>query len=224
MSSLSQGDGDVSLQIAIDGPAASGKGTLAKTLAMALGYDYLDTGTLYRAVAKLAADANLVHPDGSFTETDIVEIARNLTLPLGNSDGLRTSEIAQIASKIASNIAVREALIDKQRQFAKTPPNGKGAVLDGRDIGTVILPDADLKLYIDADVEVRAKRRFLELSAKDETISQAQILADLIERDTRDKTRKTAPLIPAPDAQIIDTSEMSAQEVLEIAVNLVKRL
>ena len=214
----------MSLQIAIDGPAASGKGTLAKTLAMALGYDYLDTGTLYRAVAKLAADAGLVHSDGSFAETDIVEIARNLTLPLENSDGLRTSEIAQIASKIASNIAVREALIDKQRQFAKTPPNAKGAVLDGRDIGTVILPDADVKLYIDADVEVRAKRRYLELSAKDETISQAQILSDLIERDTRDKTRKTAPLIPAPDAQIIDTSQMSAQEVLEIAVNLVKRL
>ena len=120
--------------------------------------------------------------------------------------------------------AAREALVAKQRDFANNPPSGKGAVLDGRDIGSVILPNADLKLYIDADIKVRAKRRFLELSAKDDTVTLAEILADLTERDARDKTRKTAPLKPADDAIFIDSSEMSAQEVLQDALKHVKSL
>ena len=222
----------MSFKIAIDGPAASGKGTLAKTLAMALSYDYLDTGTLYRAVArdvlaaKISLDANPDNgPDnGADKQNEIVAIAQNLALPISNDDSLRTSEVAQIASKIAVLTAVRDALFEKQRDFANSPPSGKGAVLDGRDIGSVILPDADVKFYIDAALDVRAKRRFLELSATDDTITQAQILADLTQRDARDKTRTTAPLKPADDAIIIDTSELSAQDVLQLALNHVKSL
>lgn len=204
----------MSFKIAVDGPAASGKGTLAKTLAMALSYDYLDTGSLYRAVARDVLEAGISYDKIADALDEIVTIAHNLTLPIDNDDSLRTSEIAQIASKIAVLTQVREALVDKQRDFASHPPTGHGAILDGRDIGSVILPDADVKLYIDADINVRAKRRFLELSAKDETITQAQILADLTERDARDKTRITAPLKPADDAVLIDTTELSAQEVL----------
>ena len=218
----------MSFKIAIDGPAASGKGTLAKTLAMALSYDYLDTGTLYRAVARdvLAAKISLdaSSDDWADKQNAIVAIAQNLTLPVSNDDSLRTSEVAQIASKIAVLTAVRDALFEKQRDFANSPPSGKGAVLDGRDIGSVILPDADVKFYIDAALDVRAKRRFLELSATDDTITQAQILADLTQRDARDKTRTTAPLKPADDAIIIDTSELSAQDVLQLALNHVKSL
>ena len=214
----------MTMKIAIDGPAASGKGTLAKTLAMALSFDYLDTGTLYRAVGRAVIDAAIPVDMIADHIDEITDIARNLALPIVNDDSLRTSQIATIASKIASIPAIREALIDTQIRFANQPPSGKGAVLDGRDIGTVILPDADLKLYIDADVEVRARRRTLELSATDESVTHAQILADLIERDARDKARDTAPLTIAQDAHVIDTSQLNAQEVLEQALNLVKRL
>ena len=211
-------------KIAVDGPAASGKGTLAKTLAMALSFDYLDTGTLYRAVARDVLAAKISPDDIDNQQDDIVAIAHNLSLPITNDESLRTSEVAQIASKIAVLTGVRDALFEKQRSFANTPPSGKGAILDGRDIGSVILPDADLKFYIDAALDVRAKRRFLELSAKDDTITLAQILADLTERDARDKTRTTAPLKPADDAIVIDTSELSAQDVLQLALNHVKSL
>ena len=215
----------MSFKIAVDGPAASGKGTLAKTLAMALSYDYLDTGSLYRAVARDVLAAGISYEKIADALDEIVAIAQNLTLPIENDASLRTSEIAQIASKIAVLTEVRDALVDKQRDFASHPPTGHGAILDGRDIGSVILPDADVKLYIDADIHVRAKRRFLELSAKDETITQAQILADLTERDARDKTRITAPLRPADDAVIIDTTELSAQEVLQEVLEVtLKRL
>lgn len=214
----------MTMKIAIDGPAASGKGTLAKTLAMALSFDYLDTGTLYRAVGRAVIEAAIPADEIENHIDEITMIARNLVLPIDNDDSLRTSQIADIASKIASLPAIRDALIDTQIRFANQPPSGKGAVLDGRDIGTVILPDADLKLYIDADVEVRARRRTLELSATDESVTHAQILADLIARDARDKARDTAPLTIAADAHVIDTSQMNAQEVLEQALNLVKRL
>ena len=214
----------MSVTIAIDGPAASGKGTLAKTLAMALSFDYLDTGSLYRAVARDVQSAGIPLDDSDASHDKIVEIAKALILPVVNDASLRTSEIAQIASKIAVLPAAREALVAKQRDFANNPPSGKGAVLDGRDIGSVILPNADLKLYIDADIKVRAKRRFLELSAKDDTVTLAEILADLTERDARDKTRETAPLKPADDAIFIDSSEMSAQDVLQDALKHVKSL
>lgn len=214
----------MSVKIAIDGPAASGKGTLAKTLAMALTFDYLDTGTLYRAVALHALEAGFDRDITDETHQALAKIARDLVLPITNDSALRTPAIAQMASKMAVIPEVREALVETQRRFAANPPSGKGAVLDGRDIGTVILPDASLKLYIDANIEVRAQRRFLELSVKDDSISKAQVLADLTERDARDKSRDTAPLKPAEDAYLIDTSEKTAEEVLTIALDLAKRL
>lgn len=214
----------MSMMIAVDGPAASGKGTLARTLAMALSFDYLDTGSIYRAVARDVLRAGIVIDDSEACENAIVTMAQNLTLPIVNDAELRTSEIAAVASKIAVLTRVRDALIDKQRDFAHNPPSRKGAILDGRDIGSVILPDAPLKLYIDAEIAIRAKRRFLELSATDDTITQAQVLADLTERDARDKTRITAPLKPADDAVIIDSSELSAEEVLQLAIKHVKSL
>jgi len=214
----------MSFTIAVDGPAASGKGTLAKTLAMALEYDYLDTGSLYRAVARDVKAAGIALNTNDDFIAAVTQIAQDLTLPVVNDASLRTSEIAMIASKIAVITAVRDALVHKQRDFAQNPPSGKGAILDGRDIGSVILPNADVKLYIEADISVRATRRFLELSATDETITQAEILADLTERDARDKTRETAPLKPADDATIIDTTKMTAAEVLSAALKHVKRL
>ena len=211
------------MKIAIDGPAASGKGTLARTLAMKLSFDYLDTGTLYRAVARDALAQKIEISDESQSIQQLVEIANALDLPISQDETLRSPEVAQAASKIASLAEVREALVEKQRDFAQNPPSGKGAVLDGRDIGTVILPDADRKFYIDADIEVRAKRRHLELSASGTEISYAEVLADLIERDARDKNRTTAPMIAAKDAIFIDTSQRNAEEVLQQTLSFIER-
>ena len=211
------------MKIAIDGPAASGKGTLARTLAMKLSFDYLDTGTLYRAVAKDALAQQLDISDENQSIQQLVKIAKALRLPISQDETLRSPEVAQAASKIASLADVREALVEKQRDFAQNPPSGKGAVLDGRDIGTVILPDADRKFYIDADIEVRAKRRHLELTASGTEISYAEVLADLVERDARDKNRTTAPMIAAKDAIFIDTSQRNAEEVLQQTLSFIER-
>jgi len=211
------------MKIAIDGPAASGKGTLARTLAMKLSFDYLDTGTLYRAVAKDALAQQLEISDENQSIQQLVKIAKALRLPISQDETLRSPEVAQAASKIASLADVREALVEKQRDFAQNPPSGKGAVLDGRDIGTVILPDADRKFYIDADIEVRAKRRHLELTASGTEISYAEVLADLVERDARDKNRTTAPMIAAKDAIFIDTSQRNAEEVLQQTLSFIER-
>ena len=211
------------MKIAIDGPAASGKGTLARTLAMKLSFDYLDTGTLYRAVAREALAQTLPISEENQSIQQLVELCHLLDLPIANDESLRSSQVAQAASKIASLADVRTALVEKQRDFAQNPPSGKGAVLDGRDIGTVILPDADIKFYIDADIEVRAKRRHLELQATGAEISHAEVLADLIERDARDKNRTAAPLIAAKDAIFIDTSQKNAEEVLQLTLSYINR-
>lgn len=210
------------MKIAIDGPAASGKGTLARTLAMALSFDYLDTGTLYRAVARDALTMGLTNPENTSQKAQIITLAEDLQLPVKNDESLRNAAVSDLASQIASISEVRDALIHKQRDFAANPPSGKGAILDGRDIGTVILPDADLKFFIDADIEVRAKRRFLEMSVKDENLSFAQVLADLSERDARDKNRTTAPLIAAKDAISVDTTQKNAEEVLQLILEMVR--
>ena len=210
------------MKIAIDGPAASGKGTLARTLAMALSFDYLDTGTLYRAVARDGVAMGLSGAAIAAHKAQIIRLAEELQLPVINDETLRSAEVATAASQIASITEVRAALIDKQRDFATNPPSGKGAILDGRDIGTVILPDADIKFFIDADIEVRAKRRFLEMSVKDENLTYAQVLADLSERDARDKNRTTAPLVSAKDAIYVDTTQKNAEEVLQLILQLVK--
>ena len=205
------------LIIAIDGTAASGKGTLGKSLAMKLQLDYLDTGKLYRAVAfeLLAQGADT----DSLPATDIADIAANLRLPLTNEDKLHGAEIADKASQVAALPEVRAALLQKQRDFAARPPSSKGAILDGRDIGTVVLPDAPIKIYVDANPEVRATRRHLEMQARGLNPAYGEVLSDIINRDMRDKNRTVAPLIAAEDAFLIDSSLHSAQEVLQIALD-----
>lgn len=203
--------------IAIDGTAASGKGTLGRTLAMRLDLDYLDTGKLYRAVGHAALTSG-VDIDSS-DPTAIAEIATNLDLSQPFTSELRTTDVGEAASKVAALAEVRQALLRKQREFAEHPPHGKGAVLDGRDIGTVVLPDADAKFYIDAAADIRANRRHLELVAAGEAIEFPEVLSDLIKRDCRDKNRTVAPLIAADDAFFIDSSTKNAEEVLELVLS-----
>ena len=203
--------------IAIDGTAASGKGTLGRTLAMRLDLDYLDTGKLYRAVGHAALTSG-VDIDAS-DPTAIAEIATNLDLSQPFTSELRTTDVGEAASKVAALAEVRQALLRKQREFAEHPPHGKGAVLDGRDIGTVVLPDADAKFYIDAAADIRANRRHLELVAAGEAIEFPEVLSDLIKRDCRDKNRTVAPLIAAEDAFFVDSSTKNAEEVLELVLS-----
>ena len=203
--------------IAIDGTAASGKGTLGRTLAMRLDLDYLDTGKLYRAVGHAALTSG-VDIDAS-DPTAIAEIATNLDLSQPFTSELRTTDVGEAASKVAALAEVRQALLRKQREFAEHPPHGKGAVLDGRDIGTVVLPDADAKFYIDAAADIRANRRHLEMVATGEAIEFPEVLSDLIKRDCRDKNRTVAPLIAADDAFFIDSSTKNAEEVLELVLS-----
>lgn len=203
--------------IAIDGTAASGKGTLGRTLAMRLDLDYLDTGKLYRAVGHAALTSG-VDIDAS-DPTAIAEIATNLDLSQPFTSELRTTDVGEAASKVAALAEVRQALLQKQREFAEHPPHGKGAVLDGRDIGTVVLPDADAKFYIDAAADIRANRRHLEMVATGKAIEFPEVLSDLIKRDCRDKNRTVAPLIAADDAFFIDSSTKNAEEVLEFALS-----
>ncbi|MGA0615897.1 (d)CMP kinase [Paracoccus sp. KR1-242] len=187
--------------IAIDGPAASGKGTIARALADRFGFAHLDTGLLYRAVGALGGDP--------------IVAARGLSAGDLQRDDLRTAAAGQAASRVAAIPEVRAALVDFQRRYARTEP---GAVLDGRDIGTVICPDAELKLYITASDEIRARRRALELGA-DESV----ILGELRERDARDAARDVAPMRPADDAVLIDTSALSIDEAVELAVGLAQK-
>ena len=207
--------------IAIDGTAASGKGTLGRTLAMRLDLDYLDTGKLYRAVGHAALTSG-VDIDAS-DPTAIAEIATNLDLSQPFTSELRTTDVGEAASKVAALAEVRQALLRKQREFAEHPPHGKGAVLDGRDIGTVVLPDADAKFYIDAAADIRANRRHLELVAAGEAIEFPEVLSDLIKRDCRDKNRTVAPLIAADDAFFIDSSTKNAEEVLELVLSRLQK-
>ncbi|WP_299676751.1 (d)CMP kinase [uncultured Roseobacter sp.] len=190
--------------IAIDGPAAAGKGTISRAVAAHYGFEHLDTGLLYRAVgAKLLLGM------------DPIAAAQTLSADDLETDGLRSPEVAQAASKVAAIAAVRAALLDFQRSFAR---RAGGAVLDGRDIGTVICPEAEAKLFVTASPEVRADRRFAELSAQGTAISRAQVLADVKERDARDRSRAEAPLLPAKNAVEIDTSEMSIEAAIATAI------
>ncbi len=203
--------------VAIDGPAAAGKGTISKAVAHTFGFAHLDTGLLYRGVGKktLAITAD------ELTTSEAVKMAQNLTpADLADPD-LRTAEVAQAASRIATIPEVREVLLSFQRDFASREG---GAVLDGRDIGTVICPDADVKLFITASAKVRAERRYLELSAKDQNITRANVLEDVIARDKRDRERATAPLIAADDAITIDTSTMSIDDAIKAACTAVDQV
>ena len=185
--------------IAIDGPAASGKGTIARALAQRFRFHHLDTGLLYRAVGAMGGD-----PVAAALGLTVEDLAR---------EDLRSSEAGQAASRVAAIPEVRAALVDYQRRFARQEP---GAVLDGRDIGTVICPEAELKLYVTASDEVRALRRASELGA-----DPAETLAALRERDARDSARATAPLRAAEDAVTLDTTEMSVTEAVTRSVKLV---
>ncbi len=190
------------LVIAIDGPAAAGKGTLARRIADHYDLAFLDTGALYRAVGLAMLRSGLDPDDAEAAE----RMARNLDLKLLEDPELRTLKAGEAASKVARHAGVRAALLDFQRDFARNAPNG--AVLDGRDIGTVVLPDADVKLFVTARAEVRAERRYRELKEQGKDVSYEDVLAQVKERDARDAARATAPMKPAPDAHLLDTSEM----------------
>jgi cytidylate kinase len=203
--------------ITIDGPGGTGKGTLSHLLAQKLQWHFLDSGVLYRALA-LAALKYAVNIDSA---SGLAKLAAAIDLRFqgGNvllageimTDALRTSECGQIASKISAYPSVREALLDKQRAFRQLP----GLVTDGRDMGTVVFPDADVKIYLDASLEARAKRRFIQLQEKGINVSLERVLAELSERDKRDQERATAPLKPAEDAWYLDTTALSAEEVFD---------
>ena len=203
--------------IAIDGSAASGKGTLAKRLAKHLGLSHLDTGALYRAVGLQLLNAG--QNPKNITVNQCVRSCVELDIALTTSPLIRSEKVAEMASVVAAMPAVRAALLDLQRQFAATPPDPKGAILDGRDIGTVVLPHADFKFFIDADINTRAERRTKELLQAGQSVMFRDVLTDMQERDSRDRSRSTAPLRPADDAISIDTSSMDADDVLALALS-----
>ena len=203
--------------IAIDGSAASGKGTLAKRLATHLGLSHLDTGALYRAVGLQLLNAG--QDPQNIKENQCTRLCFELDIALTTSPLIRSEKVAEMASVVAAMPAVRAALLDLQRQFATTPPDPKGAILDGRDIGTVVLPHADFKFFIDADINTRAERRTKELLQAGQSVMFRDVLSDMQERDSRDRFRSAAPLRPADDAISIDTSSMDADDVLALALS-----
>jgi CMP/dCMP kinase len=200
--------------IAIDGPAASGKGTLAKRLAAHFGLPHLDTGLLYRAVARALLDFD--HP--LTDEKAAVRAAQALDLAHLDDGRLRGREMGEAASVVAAIPAVRAALVAWQRNFARRP---EGAVLDGRDIGTVICPDADVKVFVTATPEERARRRFRELAGRGEDVTFEAVLDDIRRRDARDSGRSTAPLAAAPDARLLDTTALDIEQAFRAAVAFV---
>ena len=203
--------------IAIDGSAASGKGTLAKRLATHLGLSHLDTGALYRAVGLQLLNAG--QNPKNINENQCIKSCVELDIALTTSPLIRSEKVAEMASVVAAMPAVRAALLDLQRHFASTPPDPKGAILDGRDIGTVVLPHADFKFFIDADINTRAERRTKELLQAGQSVMFRDVLTDMQERDSRDRSRSAAPLRPADDAIRIDTSRMDANDVLALALS-----
>ena len=206
----------MSFVIAIDGPAASGKGTLARRLAEYYKLPHLDTGLLYRATACALIDEGLSLEDALAAE----EAARGLSLNEFDPERLRSREIGEASSVVASIPAVRSALIEMQQNFAARP---EGAVLDGRDIGTVICPNARIKIFVTASPETRAQRRALELAGRGEPADFNLILEDVRKRDARDSARQTAPLKQAPDAILIDTTELDKDAVFARALKIVEQ-
>ena len=201
--------------IAIDGPAASGKGTLGKQLAAHYGLRHLDTGLIYRAVAKAVLDAGHRLDD----VVRAADAARSLDPAKFDETILKSHRIGEAASIVSAIPEVRAALLAFQREFGRTPP---GAVLDGRDIGTVIFPDADTKIYVTATAEVRARRRALELNSAGSGVDEAEVLADIRRRDERDTSRTAAPLKPAPDAYLLDTTLLDIDAAVRAAIDIVE--
>src|SRR3954468_3136829 len=201
--------------IAIDGPAASGKGTLGKRLAAHFGLRHLDTGLIYRAVAKAMLDAGHALDD----RERAVAAAKALDPTKFSERELKGHAIGEAASVVSAVPEVRDALLAFQREFATAPP---GAVLDGRDIGTVIAPDADVKIFVTAEPHVRAGRRAAELNAAGQPADEGAILGDILRRDERDRSRLIAPLVPAPDAHLLDTTHLDISAAVQAAIDLVE--
>ena len=206
--------------VAIDGPAASGKGTLAHRLAERFGLAHLDTGKLYRATAFLVLAENGDPADPALADA----AARRVDPALLNDPRLLSEEVAQASSVVAAIPRVRAALLAFQRDFAAHPPgSAKGAVLDGRDIGTAVCPDAAVKLFVTASPEARAERRLRELRQSGATVIYRDVLQDMTERDARDSGRRVAPLAAAPDAVTIDTTGLDADQAFELASGIIER-
>ncbi len=216
--------------ITIDGPGGSGKGTVSLRLAEFLGWNLLDSGALYRLVAVAAIKAGLGHEseaeklgalaaglDAEFSVQD--SLVRVLLEGHDVSEYLRTEEVSVLSSKLAVLAPVRQALVEKQRAFRRPP----GLVADGRDMGTVIFPDAELKIYLTASVEKRAQRRYKQLKEKGESVNLSRLFREIEERDRRDETRQLAPLRPAFDSHLIDSSELGVGEVLASILALWKK-
>lgn len=216
------------IKIAIDGPSGSGKSTLAKALAKKLSYTYVDTGALYRTVALYMLKSSV---DISDTKT-VAEALKNVTLGIFHKEGaqhvtlngedvgdtIRTTEVTMAASKVSAQPAVRAFLLDTQRNMALT----HNVIMDGRDIGTVIFPDAEVKIFLTAGNTSRAQRRYLELLEKGENITLEQVLADIETRDNNDRTRKEAPAVPAEDAVFLDNSELTPEETVAAALKIIE--
>ncbi len=216
-------------KIAIDGPSGAGKSTLAKNLAKELGYIYVDTGAMYRTIG-LAAHRNCIMPDDT---EGIEKMLEGITLRIIYENGsqrellngedvtdyIRTPEISTYASKVSAIPAVRAFLLGPQRDFA----NNYNVIMDGRDIGTVIMPNADVKIFLVSGKEARAKRRYEELIEKGENVTYESVLCDLIARDERDSSRKTAPAVPAEDAVFVDNSELLPEQTLELVLGIINK-
>jgi cytidylate kinase len=200
--------------IAVDGPAASGKGTIAKALARHYGLPHLDTGLLYRAVA-----VSVMHAGGDPADAEDALLGCNFAADLLDDPALKTEAAGKAASLVSAHPQVREALLDRQRDFATQPG---GAVLDGRDIGTVIAPEAHAKLFVTASSRVRAERRFREMQSIGQDVGFDAILADILARDVRDSGRAAAPLRQAEDADLLDTSELGIDAAVQRAIALVE--
>jgi len=205
--------------VAIDGLAGSGKGTLAIALADKFNLAYFDTGLLYRGLAYIALDEF----GEDFTKTNVINIAKSFRVNTLKESNLRSPILGKYASEIGAIPEVRKILIKIQREFKEKSPSNKGIVVDGRDIGTVIFPNANVKLFISASLEERARRRLRDFLTNDENISYDEVIKQLQKRDQRDKERSVAPLVAAKDAHLIDTTNINKEETLKIASSLVAK-
>ena len=217
------------ISVAIDGPSGAGKSTVARAAAARLGYVYVDTGAMYRAIGLAACRRGISGEDAAGIAAALPEIEIRLAYQDGAqrvmlndedvSDAIRTPEIAHYASKVSAVPEVRQFLLDVQRDMAK-----KGNILmDGRDIGTVILPDAPVKIFLTASAETRAERRYLELAEKGQQVTRESVLHDIVERDRQDMTRAVAPLRQAEDAVLLDTSEMTLEESIDAVLQIIRK-
>ena len=212
-----------SIVIAIDGLSASGKGTIARKLAKHLDFAHLDTGLLYRATGLAVLQAKGDPSDSIAAEKAAKSLNPETIMDFADDPALRTDAVSQAASKASAIAGVRAYLLKFQQDFAKNPPGGKrGAVLDGRDIGTVIAPNAPVKIYVTADMGVRANRRFKELRERGENVTEAAVLADMQARDERDQTRAVVPAKPAEDAVMLDTTSLTIDAAFAAALAIVK--